>query len=314
MIEAKDRGDVNPVPLRRHLLVLAECFLPGFLGSPPMIALADVPRVDLDSERERPGGRSVGMGGQPLDPVPGVQLGHLRIADGDGFESLAMSFAMDETAGQIQAEAAGHLDGLFGGHLGVEQGGDLLQVRRGRGVLVESEHQVRRKVPGLALIAPAVASIELEVAKARNDRTSQIVHAFKGDLVFPALQGRGVGLGLGGSLGQQPQQLPAAASHRFLHETEVLLRMFVDLLQALLHVPMPILEFVFRQEGTLGGQGRGQFGRGLGCLGRALLGHRLDLDLEFTALAFLDLAQGSRGGGLRRHVGIRPVRSRWVEL
>jgi hypothetical protein len=48
VIETEDGGDIDPVPLGWHLPILAESFLASLLGSAPVIALADVPSVDLE--------------------------------------------------------------------------------------------------------------------------------------------------------------------------------------------------------------------------------------------------------------------------
>jgi hypothetical protein len=58
VIETEDGGDIDPVPLGWHLLILAESFLASLLGSAPVIALADVPSVDLEHQGEGDAGGS----------------------------------------------------------------------------------------------------------------------------------------------------------------------------------------------------------------------------------------------------------------
>jgi hypothetical protein len=50
VIETEDGGDIDPVPLGWHFPILAESFLASLLGSAPVIALADVPSVDLEHQ------------------------------------------------------------------------------------------------------------------------------------------------------------------------------------------------------------------------------------------------------------------------
>jgi hypothetical protein len=50
---------------------------------------------------------------------------------------------------------------------------DLLQIGGSRGVLVESQHQVGRKVPGFARVAPAVLPVDGQAPKTRVDYPKQ---------------------------------------------------------------------------------------------------------------------------------------------
>src|SRR5207249_4118880 len=71
VIESEDGADIDPVPLGRHLLVLAQGFQPNLFGVAPVIALADVPGVDLDDEGKGRTRRPFLLGGQFLDRLPG---------------------------------------------------------------------------------------------------------------------------------------------------------------------------------------------------------------------------------------------------
>jgi len=112
MIQAKDGGQVHPMPAFGVFAFLAEGF-----GLSPIIAFADVPSINFDDQSERRGSRLLRMVGQLLDVLPGIELGHRLSAPLLSLEALPLGFPMQGAAGQVQTQALGDQHQVFAGNL-----------------------------------------------------------------------------------------------------------------------------------------------------------------------------------------------------
>src|ERR1019366_6129053 len=71
VIQTEDGGHINPVPAIKFF-----ARLPQFFSLSPVVALADIPGVDLDDQSEGLCGWALGRGiGHLLNLLPGVELG-----------------------------------------------------------------------------------------------------------------------------------------------------------------------------------------------------------------------------------------------
>ncbi len=154
MVQTEDCGHINPVPAIKFLARLSQ-----FFSLSPVVALADIPGVNLDDQSEALGGWPLGSGtGYLLNLLPGVELGDELGAQLLGVETLAVGFLMQPATGQIQPQALGHQHRLFGGHLADQQRRDFLHVRRGGGFAAQAQGMVGRKVPLPTAGTPTVAA------------------------------------------------------------------------------------------------------------------------------------------------------------
>ena len=243
-------------------------------------------------------GGALGVAGQLLDGFPGVKLGGHGRALLLGFEALAVGFAVEQAAGEVQAQAVGDGHGLFRGHFGDQQGAEFLDVGRGGGFAAQAQGVVGGELPGLAFGAEAVAAPDLQRAKARVDLAQEEAGVDQWVVALEALAGGGVGLDLGGPLGQQAQGLLGGAGDLFFNVAEVLFGVLGNGLQALFQVGAPGLQFGIAQRGL--GQGGGL----LGCLaaGHDLLGEELSGCFpESALLGAADLAGGFLGRNFGRN-------------
>ena len=144
MIQAKDGGQINPMPAFDLLALLPQGF-----GLAPISALANVPGLNLNDQGEGLREELGRLAGQRLQALPVVPLRHRRRPPGLGFESLAVGLLVKPAAGEVPAQPRGHGDGLFGGPLVDQKGGDLRQAGGGGRFLNGPQILLRVRLDGL---------------------------------------------------------------------------------------------------------------------------------------------------------------------
>ena len=234
-----------------------------------------------------------------MELFPGLELGQGVGAGRFGAQALAVGFAMEEAAAQVQTQPGGDRFGLFGRHLADQEGADFLQGGRGGSFLLQAQGVIGREVPRLTVRAPTVVAEEGQGAVAGFEGAGQVFPVHQGALAGGALAGRGVGLALRGALGQQAQRCLGGASQLFLDGAQVRFGMVLDAVQTGLPVLLPGLEFGGGERGL--GEGGGGLAGGAG--GQDFIGQVAALGLS-GATGFAGCGgQGGHGWGIREWGG-----------
>ena len=160
-----------------------------------------------------------------------------------------------------------------------------MQVGRGRSFGAQPQGVVRRKVPLLAVAAPAVVAPEVQRSEAGLDGAREVLALDQVVLAGGTLTSRGIDLGLSGSLSDQAQGFLNTKSHLLFDMSEILLRVLGNELETRLHILEPALDFAGGQMAL-----RNRLGLSSGCgLERALshdvMGELLGLSLGLAPSA-----------------------------